>query len=598
MAHAHDIIRDDEAELGVIGSLLCTSAAAVLAEVQRAGLLGEHFHSVVHRGVFVAVEDLLRHEGDLDAHTLLALLQDIPGIDTADARRQYLDDVEAAAPTSHNARWFAGRVVDASRRREALAVLDEQRDRLLQPRVDVAKTLEATQRRLQALAGPQANDDPPIDRTPWRSFPVEVLPVRLRRLVVDGAEALHVDPTFVLLPALATGATAIGNSRRIVVNETWSEPAAVWCAIVADPGRRKSPPFKLATAPLERVQDELDDAHVPSADEKTEAPRKVVLATDTTIERLATILQDNPRGIGVFRDELSSWFRNLTKYGKGGSDVSHWLELFNDGVLRIHRKTGTPKYVGVRFANVSLCGTIQPEALRTCLAAGNIENGLASRFLFVAPPKRLVTELPSGLPRETVERWGACVRRLVDIELPLDDKGRAIPFGLPMTDEARAAWDAFYLAHQRRLHDATGAYAGALSKLERYTLRIALIFHLIDTTDDPLGDDVSPITEVAVRSAVSTVEWFIGETQRIYEQWDEPDESRRLRRLVEWLGGRGGRAAVRDMLAAKLYRRADEAEADLQTLVRAGDVETLLVKRDGPGRPGTEYALRRRRAAS
>jgi hypothetical protein len=595
----HDTtIRDDEAELGVIGSLICAQAVDRLRSVQAVGLRAEYFYSSVHRGVFLVVVELVRHLGELDEAAFITLLGDVPGFETPDARRRYLDQVLGVAPTSMNAVWFAERVVDAYRRREAARVLDEQRERLAMPKADVAAVVETTRQRLAKITTGKP-DETPVVRSTWRPFPVDVLPVRLQTLVVDGAEAVHVDPTFVLLPALAVAATAIGNARRIAVNETWSEPAAVWAAIVGDMGRKKSPPFKLACEPLNAAQDELDDAHVPPDDEKNEPPRRVLMATDTTIEKLAGILQDNPRGIGVFRDELSSWFTNLTKYGRGGSDVAHWLELFNDGTLRVHRKTGTPKYVSVRFANVTLCGTIQPETLQRCLAGGNVDNGLASRFLFVAPPKRLVAELPKALPSKTRNQWAVIVRRLLGIELPTDDRGRALPVCLPLTDEARVVWESFYLAHQHRLHDASGAYAGALSKLERYVLRLALIFHLVNEADDPCGDDTAPITVDAMRSAVAAIEWFIGETERIYSQWSESDEAGRLRRLLEWLAGRGGRAAIRDMIAAKLYGTADEAEADLAKLIAAGDVTSDLLRHDGPGRPGTEYLLQdRRRDAS
>lgn len=597
MSKTNDItIRDDEAELGLIGSLICPEAAQRLSEAKAPGLKAEHFFSAVHRSVYVTIEELIRQVGELDAQGFLALLQDETGFETPEARRRYLEQV--ATPTSFNAAWFARRIVTTYRRREAVRLLDEQRERLAAPGSDVAAVIDTTRERLVKLLPIDADVEARGERTTWRPFPTAILPEPLQRLVVEGAEALHVDPTFVLLPALATAATAIGNSRRIEVNSTWSEPAAVWAAVVGDMGRKKSPPFKIASQPLQDQQDELDDQHVEGDDETKEPPRRVLIATDATIEKLAGILQDNPRGIGVFRDELSSWFVNLTKYGRGGSDVAHWLELFSDGSLRIHRKTGTPKYVSVRLANVSLCGTIQPEALERCLRGGNVENGLASRFLFVAPPKTLVTELPKAVPESTVRKWSVCIRRLLGFELPLDDRGRPLPVHLPLSDEARAVWEAFYLEHQRRIYNAVGAYAGALSKLERYALRLGLIFHLIAQADDPLGDDTLPITGEAMQSAVAAVEWFIDETARIYDHWSESTDDRRLRRLLEWLQGRGGRAAVRDLIAAKLYATANEAEADLNKLIAAGDVLRLPVAHDGPGRPATIYALKDRNASS
>lgn len=148
-----DVPRDDEAELGVVGSLIGASAAEVLAEIQSVGLLAEHFYSVVHRAAYVAVCDTLRHVGELDAQVFLALLQDEPAFQSADVRRHYLEQVTAAAPIALYGRWFAERVIRAYRRREALAILDEQRERLRDAKADVAAVVDFTTGRLAKVVG-------------------------------------------------------------------------------------------------------------------------------------------------------------------------------------------------------------------------------------------------------------------------------------------------------------------------------------------------------------------------------------------------------------------------------------------------------------
>ena len=455
---------------------------------------------------------------------------------------------------------------------------------------------EATRSLSRAGFGPPPSNPkevkakPPLqfDYLPWRDFPTEVLPEPLRNLVERGAEAIGVDPTFLLLPALATAATGIGNTRRVTINETWSEPAVVWSVIVGDAGRRKSPPFKTAIKPLEERQDRLDAEH-PVEDEN--APRRAVIATDCTIQRLAGLLNDNPRGVGLIRDELSSWFAGLTRYRREGSDAADWLELFCDGRLHIHRKTGEPKYIHVRMANVSIAGTIQPEPLQRCLANGNTENGLASRFLFTCPPKRLATKFPCGLDERTQRKWRVVIERLLNIELEQDEFGTPQPVLLPLSDEAATLWWQFYAEHQQRLFDSTGAYAGALSKLERYCLRFALIYHMLNEGSDPCGDDSAPITAAAMQSAITTTEWFIHETGRIYGIWTESEEQAEARRVVDWLQSRGGRSTIGRMIRSRLFRTTEEAEAALSELAKAGIVATDTVIHNGPGRPATEYVL-------
>jgi hypothetical protein len=52
------------------------------------------------------------------------------------------------------------------------------------------------------------------------------------------------------------------------------------------------------------------------------------LVEDTTVERLAGIQAENPRGVVVIRDELSGWARGMEdqyKQGGRGADRQYWL---------------------------------------------------------------------------------------------------------------------------------------------------------------------------------------------------------------------------------------------------------------------------------
>src|SRR5262249_57951207 len=67
-----------------------------------------------------------------------------------------------------------------------------------------------------------------------------------------------------------------------------------------------------------------------------------VVTSDPTIEKLADLLEDNPRGLLVARDELGGWLGSFTRYKgrSGGSDLPGWLEMFRAEALGIDRKTG------------------------------------------------------------------------------------------------------------------------------------------------------------------------------------------------------------------------------------------------------------------
>ena len=54
-------------------------------------------------------------------------------------------------------------------------------------------------------------------------------------------------------------------------------------------------------------------------------PRKSqFIADDITIEALVDLHQESKNSVGVFKDELAGWFKDMNKY-REGSDLQFWL---------------------------------------------------------------------------------------------------------------------------------------------------------------------------------------------------------------------------------------------------------------------------------
>src|SRR5262249_38252032 len=66
--------------------------------------------------------------------------------------------------------------------------------------------------------------------------------------------------------------------------------------------------------------------------------------------------------------------------------------------------------------------------------------------------------------------------------------------------------------------------------------------------------------------------WFANEAERVYAVLAESQEQRQVRRLVEWLQGRGGKITTRELQRAnsRRWRTSEDAEADLSALVEVG----------------------------
>ena len=419
---------------------------------------------------------------------------------------------------------------------------------------------------------PGAQADAP---EPWQPFPVELLPPRLRDFVTATADALDCEPAFVALPTLPVVAAAVGTTRAIELKASWQEPCIVWAAVVARSGTLKSPAFDAAVKPLRRLQTqvlrryaedcELHAAKGKSTGEKPPPPPARYLTADATLEALAPMLERNPRGLLVARDELSGWVRSFDAYkakGRGG-DAAGWLEVWRAGTLCVDRKTSTSHYVP--RAAVSVCGTIQPGVLAAVLSCEHFENGLAARLLLASPPERLKVWTTRVPPRQTVDAYARLVGELLALEHADGEHGPE-PLALPLSREARPLWEAWYNQHAERQHNApTEKLAASLAKVEAYAARFALLFTLCN---EPHAHEIPPD---ALAAGCKLADWFAAEQERMYGTLGQAEETGDAQRLAALVAQRGGRLTARELQrCCRSYATAQAAEAALDALVKSG----------------------------
>src|SRR5262249_18190292 len=173
--------------------------------------------------------------------------------------------------------------------------------------------------------------------------------------------------------------SAIGTARRVEASRSWSHPRPIWGAIVGASGTGKTPGIdatKRALSWIDRLRKEkiakLALEHQTKA-EAANAERKLwkkqveeataanrpapampasatdpgvfvaprLYVSDATIERMAVLLQANPRGMLRLSDELSGLFLNMSRYS-GGQDNEFWLEAWNGNPYLVERMSRPP----------------------------------------------------------------------------------------------------------------------------------------------------------------------------------------------------------------------------------------------------------------
>jgi hypothetical protein len=444
---------------------------------------------------------------------------------------------------------------------------------------------------------------------PYRPFPVECLPPPLAGYVRQGALALGCDPAYLALPALAVAAGLIGHTRALQLKRTWLAPSVLWTLVIADSGSLKTPAFRLATNYLFAIQSRLDrefrqelaayakakdgweaavkaakqDGREPSGDKPEPPVQRSVFTSDATIEAIAELIGDNPRGLVVPCDELAGWLGSFVRYkGKaGGTDLQRWLSMHSAGGFAYHRRTGDKRRIIVPHAAVSVCGGIQPGILARALGDEFLAAGLAARLLLAMPPRPAKTWTEAEIDPDTERAYQQALDGLLALDFDVKD-GEKVPHVLRLTPDAKGAWVAWYGTWAREQAAAEGELAAALAKLEEAAARFALLHHVAGRVARG-ADDLAPVEKESIEAGATLCRWFAAEARRVYAVLAESTEDGAARRLVEFIRARGGRITARELQRSngRKYPNAEVAETALEGLVEAG----LARWQERPGAP-------------
>lgn len=275
------------------------------------------------------------------------------------------------------------------------------------------------------------------------------LPAQLAPWIEDVTERMQVPLEYVAIPTIVALSSLIGRTTVIkpLKNDDWTVIPNLWGLLVAEPGSMKSAAMQQAFAPLNELEKkarkeyqreckefakqqknlalEIDtlkqalkldwgqglgqdiknkqDRLKSISEPQNEQPREKRYKTnDPTIEKLALIMQDNPQGILLLRDEISGWLESLSKSGREGSR-EFYLEAWNGNgsfsIDRIGRGTTFTESVCL-----SIFGGIQPDKLKKYMdryeaSCGN--DGFLERFqLMVYPDPRKTWEFVDKTPNE------------------------------------------------------------------------------------------------------------------------------------------------------------------------------------------------------
>jgi hypothetical protein len=399
----------------------------------------------------------------------------------------------------------------------------------------------------------------PSGLLPVAAFEPYFLPESIRPWVMDVADRMQCPADYIGITAICVLGSTLGRKIKVrpKQHDDWSVTANFWAAIVGNPGGKKSPSIEQVLKPTLRRFEALANKNF--ADAKTDFDNKMrvfklmddeaekkarkskiglrqayeaerpmdkpeppvqarYLTSESTYEKLALIMKDNPNGVTLHRDELISLFRNLDQEEQCNARAFHMTAWNGDDAVTIDRVIRGTDYV--EHACLSINGSTQPDKLvpyvRDIHKGKGGGDGFLQRFNLLCWPDRLTERRFVDERGDTGARCDAfavydhlhklCAEG-VNAEFDrFDDKLAFLRF----EPAAQAVFNKWYEANDHLLDsDISPALEGHFAKYPKLVPGLALVFHLAD-------DGKGSISETAICRAVALARYLETHARRAY----------------------------------------------------------------------------------
>ncbi|MBW4640531.1 MAG: DUF3987 domain-containing protein [Gloeocapsa sp. UFS-A4-WI-NPMV-4B04] len=337
--------------------------------------------------------------------------------------------------------------------------------------------------------------------------------------LLAAAAAMPTAPEYLFNTVLATTASRIGTSARVVINPEggYAQPCVFWTANVAHSGQAKTPPQQIILKPLEEMESNAKLLHdLAMADyeqqKNSDSPPPVrmrrILNNVTTSTKIR-IHEENPRGLVEYLDELVADYQRLNQYKSGkGDDLQLELSFWN-GAGGNYDRQDARLFLG-RTA-LSKTGTYQWDTLARLMNddVNFIASGYSARFLYCsildAPARYLDLLSPRNADtlKDKLQWLYGELERLPEADYLLSHEAKVLFQGWNHT---------LVNAETEEVHfGLTLIYA----KIESYTARIALWLHIVNAT--LRGEKPSPvISGQTMQNAIEIASFYLWQQKLIH----------------------------------------------------------------------------------
>jgi hypothetical protein len=437
-------------------------------------------------------------------------------------------------------------------------------------------------------------------------FPVDALDPTSREFIARASHGAGVTPSHVIVPLLAVVSATIGTARRIEASRSWSEPATIWTAVIGFSGAGKTPGIDVVKRHLAWIDRQrrakliaLEREHetkkeiaraatkkwkkdVEAALENgTTPPKRSVEAlepgefiiprlyvSDSTVEKVAVLLQARPYGLVHIGDELAGLFLNMTRYS-GGSDREFWLEAWN-GKPYVQERVNRPP-VSIDHLLVGITGGLQPDKLIRSFQGD--DDGLYARVCFAWPSDPKYRPLSNDVA-EIEPDFVNALERIVDLA-PTSVQERRIRH-VPLTADALVAFENFRLHAFDRKDALDGREREWWAKGPTQVLRIALTLCFLSWSWKPGTPEPGHVDLETMSTAIRIYcDYFWPHARAALRQTGLTKSQTEFRRALKWMRSNlkpGEKVSLQQVRRDALAQSLDAGQTGrlMEGLARAG----------------------------
>lgn len=332
------------------------------------------------------------------------------------------------------------------------------------------------------------------------NFPLEIFPAPIQTYMIECNKTLNSSVDYMGCSMIWCLSLIVGNSINIEVSNGWIEPSNVWIALIGKAGVGKTPSIKNIIAPLKTINrreikqyikdyekwlayDALSKEEQKQVEDVSKPNKSQFIVDDITLEALVDLHSQSKNAIGVFKDELNGWLKDMNKY-RQGSDLEFWLSTWASESVMVNRITRAGSYIDRPC--VPVLGGIQPSIFSTIYTDENKDNGFIDRILMSYPDLKVEYFNSNKISYESIDWYNNAMISLFETIkrkfMVITNEGDIDSHIAKYTDEAQV--------HFQRIHDEICDLQNSdeeneymksmLPKQKSYIGRFSLLIHVLD----------------------------------------------------------------------------------------------------------------------